>query len=356
MAGVARLFSFVALLVAEWSLVVGRAPADFEPHRVVVYYANEASAAAARSPNEIALLSALRKSNTPLAKQLIDSIAADQRFFPEIVRRDVRALQADAERDGFDLFVFTNELALRGGYLARAARGRPALQRWVLPPEPRDPVLDTSPLSRPDVLRAALSAVERRAPPGSDVIFIANSHGSDGMALMPRVNADMSIAKPADVLSELRAVDSATPIWAHLKGTTKVAFWQALAEADARGALRYALVFREACASGIASWDEYRAWPSDVALVADSGRANLDPSAIEVGADVDVPATDPAWSTAVASRLQRNGIAVETKRGAALGMLWLTLGSVPAAVYFVPLIAWVFWYVLTERVRRSRAS
>lgn len=345
---------FAAAVVGRASSVVPASPS----RPLVVYYANEAAPEAVRSPNYRKLLAVLRQSRTPLAAELVADVIADESFFPAVGRRDIAGLRADGARSGFDLVVFTNALALHGSYLSSRGGAAFVARRFPGVPATRDTVLATSPLSRAEYLRAALIEAGTFARGSSaPAVLIANSHGSVDMALMPRVNADLSIATPAEVLNQLTAVDAATPAWATLKGTTKTAFWHALDAAGAVTGIHFGVVFREACDSGVASWGELFSIPGNVDRIADSAMTNLNPEKIDVAGIVAPFSSDPHSVDQVASKLRRGGLTVGSKFTAALTLLKRSLIALPHAVYFVPLILWVAWYVtFGRRVRPGRPA
>ena len=98
------------------------------------------------------------------------------------------------------------------------------------------------------------------------------------MALIPRVNADLSQTGAALAMREmLESNDNgASPAWAQSQGTSKLAFWQVLENVTAARGVRFPLVFREACFSGIRSFTELFAVPGSVGFIAHSATGSLD--------------------------------------------------------------------------------
>lgn len=330
--------------------------------RILIYYTNETSAQASGSENYTALLAVLRQSSNPLTTKLANSIVEDAGEFPAIVQRDIDALLTAARRLGVDFAVFTNAMTLQHEYLLyRAATAHAETRRLPELAETSDAILATSPLSRPDVFRAALLAVGSLYPPHAiDAVLIANSHGSSDMALMPRVNVDLSLTTPTEVLMRLSrsGVDDAepTPAWAALKGTNKLEFWRVISEVSVARGMRFPLVFREACASGLASWAEFRAVPSSVDAIAHSAMGGLSPRKIDYTALSDVHGREAHWVDQVASSLQHYGIHVDTKQTMWIWVALITLGSIHPALFFMPLAVWLVWYGLSALAVHRRTA
>ena len=248
---------------------------DAPRHRLLLYYGDETSTQAIQSENYADLLSVLRSSSSPRAATVAASVVSDAANFPRLIQRDVEALQLQAKRLGFDLAIFTNALAFDGHFLLyRAETG--ITERQVLTPVPpaANTVLATSPLSRPEYLHAALFSVGALYPKNTlDIVLITNSHGGRDMALIPRVNADLSQAGAAAAMKEMLETgdNGEPPDWAVPKGTSKIVFWQAIGKASSAYSIRFPLVFRETCVGGLRSWTEFFTVPSSVRLIADNG-------------------------------------------------------------------------------------
>lgn len=329
--------------------------------QVLIYYANETSQQAARSANYAAVLSVLDGISGPTAAALSRNIRVDASEFPQVVRRDADALLAAARRFDFDLVVFTNEAALadefrvyRGSTGALDVRPLPAL------PAATSTVLATSPLSRPEFLRAALHAVADlygRKP--VDAVLIVNSHGSEDMLLMPRVNADLSFPGAAEALArqlDTDGDDAALAPWAGLKGTDKLTFWRSVSEVSAATGMRFPLVFLESCESGTASFAQWRAISDDVELIAHTGTGNIRPVDIDYGKFFAAGPVDADWVADLISGLTASGVHVDGKSMQPYWILWFAL-EVPAAwVYFIPLGLWLCWSAFAGLARLRMAS
>jgi hypothetical protein len=330
---------------------------------VLIFYANETSQEAVRSENYANVLAVLRRTGGLEAERTAASVLRDAERFPELVKRDIADLVSAAQRWKFDLAVFTNEMAFDGRYMFyRAATGQ--LETRELPEIPPTPsiVLETSPLARPDVFRSALLAVTGQYPKDSlDAALIADSHGSGDMALIPRVNADLSRPDAARQMQQLLESDDngVPPDWAGLQGTSKLDFWQTIRDVSAMSGVRFPLVFREACASGLRTWREYDAFPGSVAVLAHSAMGELDSANIRYARIFSAEAPSSDWSSALAAGLSRSGVHVDSKWTLWLWVALITVGSIPLGLFFIPLAAWLIWYVgagLATRGRTDRAA
>ena len=333
---------------------------DATRHRVLIYYANETSAQAAASENYAALLKVLQRSASPLAKTAADSILLDARKMPALVQRDIAALTKQAERLGFDLAIFTNDLAFERRYLFhRAAQHITETRELPALPAAANIILATSPLARPDYFRAALMEVSRLYPKNSlEAVLIADSHGSGEMALIPRVNADLSRDNAARAMREMLESDDngVPPDWARLQGIEKRRFWQILAEVgDGRG-VRFPLVFREACASGLRSWAELFALPASVERIGHSAMGALEATDIDYATILGAARPGQDWPAVLAAGLSDAGIHVDGRPTLWLWVLLVNLGQLPPWLFFAPLLLWVGWYGWTLRRRRTVGS
>lgn len=320
-----------------------------ERHQVVVYYANETTTQAVQSANYATLHSILRSSQNPAAGMIADALDQDAKEFPAAVRHDVHELMAVANRRGFDLVVFTNALALDRQFLFYKGAGGTEEMRLLptLPPAP-SPSLASSPLSRPEYLQTALVEVgDLYAPDSLDVVLITNSHGADDLALTPRVFADLTIANAPDLLAALdRPVpETVTPqLWAAYPGTTKSAYWHALSEAGRLRGLRFPLIFRQACESGVSSLNELLELPDGVGTVAHTGDAMIGFYDIEVAALFDVDGEAAARLRHISEELRARGVHVDSRAMLGLELVRATLVHRYPFLLFLPLLAWLVWH------------
>ena len=325
-------------------------------HPLLVYYGDETSAQASQSENYASLLEVLKSSDSPRAAAVAKSIVKDAEQFPRLVERDIKALKGQAQRLGFDLAIFTNAFAFSGKYqLFGAETG--ATETHALPdiPPTTSTILRTSPLSRPEYLRAALLAVAARYPAGSlDMVLITNGHGGRDVTLMPRVNADMSQAGAALAMRQMLESDDrgVPPAWARIQGTSKRQYWEILDEVSAAHDVRFPLVFRETCASGVRGFAELFAVPDSVSLIAHSGTGNIDGWDLDYAQMLGAVAPGSNWIESLAASLEDRGVHVDTWAALWPGVLLVALGSIPILVFFVPLALWTVWYVIAYRRRR----
>ena len=276
------------------------------------------------------------------------------------MKRDLAELVSAAQRWKFDLVLFTNEMAFERRYLLYLASADKIEARDLpeIAPTPSI-VLATSPLARPEVFRSALLAVTAQYPKDSlDAVLIADSHGSGDMALIPRVNADLSRPDAARQMQQLLESDDngVPPDWAELQGTSKLDFWQTIRDVSAASGVRFPLVFREACASGLRSWREYDVLPGSVAMFAHSAMGELDSADISYARIFSAEAPSPDWPSALSAGLSRSGVHVNGKLTAWTWVALISVGSIPPSLFFTPLAAWLIWYVGARLAARRRTD
>ncbi len=356
----ARSIVAVALFLIGFLSFAHGTEASSHRAQVLIYYGNETSQQAAQSANYARLLSILHNSKSETAATLARNILSDVTEFSAVVRRDVDALLAAAQRLKFDLVVFTNDLALKGHYwFYRSATG--ALEERTLPPIPEaaSDVLATSPLSRPEVLRMAVLETGALYPANSvDAVLIVNSHGSDEMLLMPRVSADLSTAGAAEAFAlQLQSDDEPSgppPEWATLKGTDKLTFWHTVAQASAAHGMRFPLIFLETCESGTTTWSQWQAIPASIERIAHIGGGSVYPAKLDYAALLGSERTD--WINGLASELKSSAGMYVGAKWTLLAWVLLTLcQSIPWPFYFAPFGLWVIWSALLA-ASRSRSA
>jgi hypothetical protein len=355
---------FALALIGVLLVVAPGSPAKSESvaerRIVVVYYANETSAETSSSQNYRELFDILDNDSGSLSRLVAESISGDVVRFRNLVDRDLNDLIQAASQRRFDLIAFTNDLAAKHEFVAYASDlDQLSYQNLpVLPPAP-NVVLATSPLSRPDFLRSALSIVAERYPPDTlDVLLIANSHGSAEMALMPRVNVDLSSSAAKDELKNaLRTNDrsSATGL-IKLQGTTKVDFWNVLKNVSDGRSVRFPLVFREACGSGIRSWEEYYSIPNSVSLIAHTAMEDFAGESISYANIFRNVKNSRNLVSAVEAGLAQSGVHVNSASWIWGWVVFIEMGALPRFLFFAPVVLWVFWLGATHFRVHSRGS
>jgi len=342
--------------------VVSGAPPSVERRQVFVYYANETTPQQLRSQNYADVLAVLRTSANPRARDIARDIARDAERFPGFVERDKAALSAAARKIGFDLAIFTNELVASSHYLFVDGRsGSAERRRFSLGPEGGTAVLRGSPLARPEVFRSALMSVAAAYPQGSlDIVLVTSSHGSEEMALMPRVNTDLSVSgAPEDFARRLVSDEELpTPAWARLQGTDKIQFWNAVAEVALSRDVRFPLVVRAACGSGVTTWQEYRAVPGAVERLGHTDMQNLDLLHMDYAKLLAASPTGTGWIASFAAALPQAGLHVDAPRSLWWRPLVSSLQAIPLALYFAPIAGWLAWYLAAGflKLRRRRIA
>jgi hypothetical protein len=349
----------LAPLLCGLGLFAGGMVAQEARHPLLVYYGDETSAQASQSENYAALLEVLRGSDNPRSAIVAESIVADAEKFPLLIRRDVAALKVQAKRLGFDLAIFTNALAFDGKYqLFSAETGTIETHKLPEIPSASSTILATSPLSRPEYLRAGLLSVSALYPDDTlDMVLITNSHGGRDMVLIPRVNADLSQTGAALAMREMLESDDngVPPAWAQPQGTSKLAHWKILNDVSAAHGVRFPLVFRETCVSGIRSLTELFAVPDNVGLIAHSGTGNINGWDLDYAQMLGTVAPGSDWIASLAASLKDHGVHVDTWTTAWFGVLLVALRNVPVVVFFVPLALWIAWYAWRQYRRRAKS-
>lgn len=333
------------------------------PGHVVIYYANETTQRATRSENYTTVLSTLRNSTNPIAATIADSIVYDSKAFPAAVQRDADGLLVAAKRWGFDLVVFTNTLVDDSRYLFyRHATKSLETRRFPALPKTSNAILETSPLSRTDYFRAALLQVGSLYPSTlPDAILITNSHGSKDLALTPRVFADLSVANASELLELLDGPSpqgGGRPSWAVKQGTTKRDFWPVIADVSVRTGMQFSLVFRAACVSGVASWEEFRSIPDSVREIAHTGNNNIQIGEIDFDEIFNAQKPDLTVLQSLTSELENRGIYINSPGTVWVWVVWNLMRSFPHIWFFAPLALWLLWYGMASFLayRRDRAD
>jgi len=317
--------------------------------RVLVYYGNETPAGAAdQSANLKSVLSTLRQSGTDLGGELAHIIETDLTQFRDQTDRDRTALIDASKRIGFDLAIFTNALARRQQFQVYRRR-QDKLETRFLPKLPSGgaEILSLTPLARPEALKIALASIATLyAPSPVDVVLVTFSHGSVDMALMPRVNTDLSAPGARDAFSESlrRGGGGAAPDWAKPQGTDKKTYWKILDEVGRETGIRFPLVFRQACASGPADWAEFGQIPESVMKIAHSARYNINVEQIDYAHLFQSGRHGADWIGLMSEGLDARNIIISDRRTIWVWAGLASLASLHPAVFFVPFLAWLAFY------------
>lgn len=250
----------------------------------IVYYANDTSGAALESANYQAFIKILDKSGAASAIEIRDALVADAHESTKISYRDISALRRSAQRARIALIVFSNTLALEKRYLVYEPTSEEPISRYFAPGFYDDnSLLRLSPLSRSEYFESAMAAVTSELGPGSSkVALIVRSHGSNGMSLMPRLNADFTNSNESEILKVLDGVshDDLQLPDVSLQGTTQVAFWNILSRITSKNRLSFPFVFLGSCESGPSTFEEAGAIPASVGVIVHSGQHGMSSEAI----------------------------------------------------------------------------
>jgi hypothetical protein len=338
------------VLTVVGAVVIAAAPRaeTGPPNEIVIYYGNETTSAAADSTNYGVLLAALRAHGGKEGADLAGAIAEDAKISPSVVGDEVKSLLNGCGRITADIAVFTNAPARDGRYLLCRAASQTVEARpfAALAPSP-DAILNLTPLSRPEYFHAALEqigALFAGRPPKA--ILLTHSHGSPETALMPRVSAEVTDLPPATLRHILDLRDS-KPNWAALKGTSKLQYWPVLSDVESAYGMRFALVFRQACESGLDGFAEFGAIPQGVSRIAHTAMSDLPYGKIDYHALVRSAAAAPGVATAFAANLAAQGMHVDTKWRLLVWLAPVYLWSLPSAIWFAPIGLWLGWMTWT---------
>lgn len=314
---------------------------------ILVYYANETTAAAIQSENYGVLYEILRLSGSAAALEALEAIQYDAAEGPRIVGRDIVALEHWTRLHQIDFVAANNEAAMGGFFLwgefSRDRQG--SLQRHPMPPMAATGsiVIEYSPLSRATVLRSLLAEIATLYQTHKlRIILFVNTHGTADMALMPRVTTDFTKVNRDQVLAELSGTRNDLGLSAvTLEGTSKVLFWEALRGVGAETGATFPLVFLESCESGPLSWAEFLAIPSIVEYVAHGGTGSLSPLRIDYANLGNLAAlTGHQMALTLRETFGRQGVFVDHRN---LTWVWPALQSlaqIPSFIFFLPLAIW----------------
>jgi hypothetical protein len=325
--------------------------------QVIIYYGNETTAQAARSQNYSVLLSSLRRYGGEHGRDIAAAIENDIVVSPAAITAEVNALLASCGTLSADIAVFTNALAQSRRFLfcRAASQSIESVAFEGVEPSP-DLIINLTPLSRPEYFRAALERVAglfSTAP--AEAILLTHSHGAPDMALMPRVSADV-LTLDAATWERIMRLGDRPPSWAALKGTNKVEYWRIIAEVSHKYRMRFALVVRQMCDSGLYSLAEFGMIPETVDYVAHTAMADLPYGKIDYGALVAAGKTSSHLAAAFAKNLRAQGLHVETKWPFLLRLGPVFLWSVPRVAWFAPLAFWLCWLAYRLVSHKLRAN
>jgi hypothetical protein len=345
-----RALGLLFVLTVVGAAVIAAAPRaeTGPPKEIVIYYGNETTNAAAASSNYGVLLAALRAYGGKEGLDLAGAIAEDAKISPSVVGDEVKSLLNGCGRINADIVIFTNELTRDGRYLlCRAASQTVEARPFAALAPPPDAILNLTPLSRLEYFRAALEqvgALFAGRPPKA--ILLTHSHGSPEMGLMPRVSAEVTDLPPA-MLRHILDFRHSEASRAALKGTSKLQYWHVLSDVESAYRMRFALVFRQACESGLGGFAEFGAIPEGVSRIAHTAMSDLPYGKIDYNALVTSAAAAPDVTTAFAANLAAQGMHVDTKWRLLVWLVPVYLWTLPPAIWFAPIGLWLGWMAWT---------
>jgi hypothetical protein len=355
---VRQMKSILPLMAAVVVLVLlGNAAATASPSRqVIVYYANETARTAPSSPNYQKLFEYLRNSRPDWAETVITALKTDAELYPAHVERLIGVISRATQDMETDAVIFTNDLAHKGLFRLVRSTGEtldlPAFRDLQLAP---NPVLDESPLSRPEIFAEALAILTRLPETKeSNLILITSSHGDETKAIIPRVTADLLRTGP-QASARTSPTDEKPILWAVESGISKAAFWEILASSE----LSFSLILRDACRSGVGSFSEYSKIPTNVAMLAHTGSRDIKLDEIDYAAlFANVSGTTPLASQ-LEERLAAQGIEISSPRMILTHLMTSALRRMAPFLLFLPLLAWLAfmsWPALNKAIFRQRPA
>jgi hypothetical protein len=308
---------------------------------LLIYYANETVPESLSSNNNRALFAALAHQDGHFADTVRSSVQFDAEHFEASVDADVATLVADAKSRGFDLAVFTNELALAHHFIF-VKNGIGSTTYFDGLEGSTSSALLFSPLAVPKNLRAALQLALGQEQYGS-FAFILNSHGTKNFAAVPRIAADflsLPLARLASLLIDTMDQDPIKSLI--ISGLTKDDFWDILGEVSRYSKTRISIVVNESCDSGPYTWKHYNLMRSADTLIAHRGFGFAAPG------DLNLTALNKAWQKH--DKTLEEGLLVLTRAAGYWDnesvplYVWPSLAllmATPKVLYFGPLIVWL---------------
>lgn len=259
--------------------------AENYPAQAIVYYSNSTITAAPLTENWSRLLSILDASPARSAGEIRRALLDDAASSSGVFNRDVAAISNLAHRIGVGFFAFSNELALRNNFLEMDRIDGSLETRelsFVLSDD--NLLLAHSPLSRSEYLSESLAEVSKYlGSKKSRMILIVHSHGSQGMALMPRVNIDTTHIAPTVLNSMLSGVNHDDLALANLslQGTTQSQFWRAVAAAARNHDIEFNFVFLSSCEGGAVTFSDAMAVPLSVKFIGHTAKYGMSSEMID---------------------------------------------------------------------------
>lgn len=324
------------------------------------YYANDTLPTIESEPNYRQLIALLNKSNTETAIGLRRALKNDIEYFPNAVRREIEALKAFARSHGVPLAIFTNGYARRGVFLFTDGARETRELTFPVTLVDKDPVFKSAPLALSTNFRVALETVGTMTPfVGRPLILVTKSHGTNDLAMMPRVSVDYTRVEERDFLRQLSPDASASadpPSWAIMQGVTKRDYWRAIEAASRGNDLEIAVVFRDACASGLSGFSELIEYPAAVRLLAHSGVSPIYFDQVDyAGVFADMDASSDILTT-LRGRFAEQGIKVHDRQEAWSELLSSQAEKLLPVALFLPLLLWCLWIIRPSIGRKRDVS
>lgn len=321
---------------------------------MIIYYSNETSRLSADTDNYRRFISALTLSQAPSAQEIRNALIDDFQSAEYMARSEIDSLAGISKKLGADLFVFANFLALDNKYLYLGPHAQlPELRGFFPPEDGYNMLLKHAPLSRFGQFEWAMaSALKDGRKDGSRVILIVRSHGSHGMALMPRVNFDFTgydVNRIVEILNGVSNNDLDIPE-VKLQGVTQAQFWGGVSNASRGFNAQFLLVVLSSCESGPVDLGDVFSIPWSVKRIVHSGRSGMSSQGIsykEISKYIDTDSFS-RFSDELAVALVRSGqpLEIDTPTTAFRWPIMAFLRGVPYWVYWIPAVVYLIFLFL----------
>lgn len=239
---------------AVWSLLVASdCHAESDRPEVVIYLANETAPDEAERQNYETIIGWLNSEPSLKTARIVADLNMDREQFNAAVGLEVSDLSIEipTQKSSGGLVVITNQL-FRSSKCLLWKPGDDRVQAAQLPIDSAHDnfILAANPLSRADMLEAALSYVAKQFDPRQHrFVLILKSHGSETKIATPRLAVRAEETNRDEILriANSETPDEELPLWINQLGITKPELFSVLREVGSRQGMDFSLVFVEAC-------------------------------------------------------------------------------------------------------------
>ena len=210
-------------------------------------------------------------------------------------------------------------------------------------------MLNSLPLSNPEVFAAALEQVAQIFPPASyNFVLITKSHGNRTFAIVPRIVVRHEYSSRDEVLAVASASDNEElhnlPSWVNSIGIRKSEYFSIIERAGVNLGMRFSLVYLEACKSRESLHGDIHLPDNVTRLIAPSGK-------------LEFQNVDFRWVLSGTDSVSENLFQFLSKKfpkDVAVRLpVGLTRRIVRIAPYYIPLILLCAFFLVFYRIRRN---